>query len=100
MGFMVIAAGSLLLAQASDWDCRNWIREYDQLAAQIQYENDARGRQEDFARAQGGTSAILIANAAGAGRRLGGALEGLAGASPGQRLAELDAVIRQQCFAN
>jgi len=40
---------------------------------------DSQNRQEDYSRAAGGTSAILMSNAGGAGRRLGGALEGLAG---------------------
>ena len=87
---------ALMIAQASEWDCRNWIREYDQLVAQIQYEDSGQSYRDCVAREGPGRASVC--GAASSGRMFGNAIASLGGSSPRQRVAEQDAVIRQQCF--
>ncbi len=88
----------LMLAQASEWDCRNWIREYDQLSAQIQYQSSGQAFSECMRREGPGRGAVCAAEQSG--RSFGDAIASAGGVSERQRLEELDAMIRENCFSN
>jgi len=95
---LIVLIQTIMLAQASEWDCRNWIREYDQLAAQIQYEKSGQAMRDCIAR--GGPGSGIVCAYGSAGQSFGNAIEAAAGVSPEQRLAELDSAIRDGCYSN
>lgn len=95
---LILLMQTLVLAQASEWDCRNWIQEYDQLAAQVQYEES--GQQFRDCMAARGPGSGGVCAAASSGQSFGNAAAAAMGVSPRQRLNELDSAIRSGCYSN